>query len=119
MYESSSNSSHNPSLIPPAGASSLRTVQFHSFLLVGISGWLELIEDWVEHGTDVHFIFYEELLQNPLAEMVRLLKHFNIPFSKLRLEYLSSSLEGQFHRSNHIEVDPFTSEQKRVVDMAN
>ena len=50
--------------------------------------------------------------------MVRLLKHFHIPFSKLRLECLSSSLEGQFHRSNHIQVDPFTSDQKRVVDMA-
>ena len=96
----------------------MRTVQFHSFLMIGISRWLELIEDWVEFGTEVYFIFYEELLENPLGEIIKLMNHFHIPCSRLSLKCLNTRLEGAFHRTSHIHANPFTSDQRRIVDMA-
>ena len=86
--------------------------------MIGISRWLELIEDWVEFGNEVYFLFYEELLKNPLVEIIKIMNHFHIPYNRLRLKCPSTSLEGAFHRSSHLQANPFTSVQRRIVDMA-
>ena len=77
-----------------------------------------MIEDWTAFGTEIYFLFYEEIIKNPLPEIEKLLKHFKIPFSSLRMQCLNNSLEGAFHRNNHMQVDPFTSDQRRLVDIA-
>ena len=42
-----------------AKAETFQSAEFERYVLKQSLRWLELIEDWVEFGTEVHFVFYE------------------------------------------------------------
>ena len=47
---------------------SFDSLKFSDFVSVGALRWLEVVEDWTRHGTDLHFIFYEKLTLDPVSE---------------------------------------------------
>ena len=50
------------------------TSAFRNFVHDQIYKWFELIDDWIKFGTDLHFVFYEELKENPIGEIRKLMK---------------------------------------------
>ena len=60
------------------------TTAFRNFVQDQIYRWYELIEDWINFGTDIHFVFYEELKENPIGETRRLMKYFGLGYHYYR-----------------------------------
>jgi hypothetical protein len=57
--------------------------------------WYELITDWLSYGTDVYLLFYEDLVEDPLGEVRRLLNHLALPVDQDRLTCTARHLSGQ------------------------
>ena len=70
----------------------------HSMAAGRIERWTQVAEDWMEHGSDVHFIAYEDVVADPVEQMRRMLRHLGIEEEEERLRCLGHHLEGSFHR---------------------
>ncbi len=64
------------------------------FAWPGLVRWYELIADWLSYGTDVYFLFYEDLVEDPLGEVRRLLDHLALPVDQDRLTCTARHLSG-------------------------
>ena len=95
--------------------SGFNTSDFRNFVFLGIYRWFELIDDWVTFGSDIYFIFYEELKENPSEEMRKLMMHLNLSVDENRLACLSRHLSGSFHRASKDTDDPFTKEHHFII----
>jgi len=102
---------------------SLKTSKFKDFAFVGISRWFELIDDWIQYGRQVYFVFYEDLTDDPVGEIGRLMEHLRIEPDQERFKCIESHLKGSFKRPNHTEENPFSEDQKSlfraVIDVAS
>jgi hypothetical protein len=63
-------------------------------LAIGLVRWYELIADWLSYGTEVYFLFYEDLVEDPLGEVRRLLDHLALPVDEDRLTCTRRHLSG-------------------------
>ncbi len=63
-------------------------------LAIGLVRWYELIADWLSYGTEVYFLFYEDLVEDPLGEVRRLLDHLALPLDQDRLTCTARHLSG-------------------------
>jgi hypothetical protein len=61
---------------------------------IGLVRWYELIADWLSYGTEVYFLFYEDLVEDPLGEVRRLLDHLALPVDQDRLTCTARHLAG-------------------------
>jgi len=82
---------------------SLLSKEFRYFALVGINRWLELITDWIDYGSEVYFLFYEDMVDNPIQEMRNLLEAVGIEPDEGRMKCLEKDHEGRFHRTTHVD----------------
>ena len=64
------------------------TSEFRNFVFRGTYRWFELIDDWVKFGSDIYFIFYEDLKENPVEEMRKLMLYLNLIVDEERLSCL-------------------------------
>ena len=95
---------------------SFESSKFKDFIFTGASRWLELIEDWLSLGKSIYIIFYEELVDDPVGEMKKLLEHLNLSVDEGRLSCISQHLSGTFHRKVHQAKDPFNQDHHHVLD---
>ena len=84
----------------------------------GALKWLELIDDWIYMGKDVYIMFYEELKEDPVKEIGKLLVFLGLPKDERRFSCLLQNLSGSFHRTVHQTVDPFTADHHKVIKYA-
>jgi hypothetical protein len=61
----------------------------------GLKRWYELIADWLDFGTELYFVFYEELVEDPLGEVRRLLHYLNLPVDEQRMACTAKHLSGR------------------------
>ena len=94
-----------------AGQNTFQALKFQDFVSTGAERWLELILDWTEFGQEVFFIFYEDLVDDPVSEMRHLVNYLGLKVSERRLACISQHLQGSFLRSEHQIINPFTSTQ--------
>ena len=66
-----------------------KTKGFDYFVLREALRWLEVIEDWIVFGREVHFIFYEKFVEDPIQETRNLVKYLKLPVDEGRLSCLS------------------------------
>ena len=77
---------------------------------------MEVISDWLQFSVDIHCIYYEELTDDPLAEMRKLLKYLHLPVNEERLQCIDKHSSGSFHRVHHQSEDPWSPELHQVFD---
>ena len=100
-----------------ADASTFKTLAFEKFVFQQSLRWLEVIEDWITFGREVHFIFYENFVDNPIEETRKLVKYLKLPIDEDRLSCLSKATTGSFLRTGHQPKIPFTLDQHRIIRM--
>ena len=61
---------------------------------VGVSRWYEVLSDWIDFGSEVHFVFYEELKEDLVAELRKLLEHLKLPVDETRLTCIRDHSTG-------------------------
>ena len=59
--------------------------EFQEFVTVGASRWYEVISDCIQFGKKVYFIFYEEIKEEPISEIRKLMDYLRIPVDETRL----------------------------------
>ena len=91
------------------------TQEFRDFVFTGVYRWFELIDDWIKFGKDLYFVFYEELKDNPVEEIRKLLLYLGLEVDEGRLACLSNHLVGSFHRVSKDTEDPFTEEHNLMI----
>ena len=101
-----------------ANTESFCSPEFREFCFNAVSRWYELIEDWVNWGTNIKIIFFEKLTSNPVEETRQILHHLNIPVEEARMKCLSQHLEGQYHRGKSPVGNPFSPEHRTVITWA-
>ena len=101
-------------------SASFKTPKFNYFVFKSISRWYELIDDWIKFGgDDLIFLFYEELADNPVEEVRKLLLALGLKVDEERLSCLSKHLQGSFHRDKKkkkLREDVFTAEHHLFID---
>ena len=95
---------------------SFQSLMFRDFVFTGASRWFELIKDWLRLGEDVYMIFYEDMVQDPVREMRKLMEYLGLTVDEGRLSCISKHLTGTFHRTVHQLTDPFSSDHHLIVD---
>ena len=106
-----------PSNTEVAEPYTFRSKEFDNFLLREALRWLEVIEDWIIFGREVHFIFYENFVEDPLKETRKLVKYLKLPIDEDRFSCLSKATTGLFLRTGHQPKIPFTLDQHRIIRM--
>ena len=91
------------------------TSEFRNFVFRGIYRWFELIDDWVQFGSDLYFVFYEDLKENPIEEMRKLIAYLGLELDEDRLACPSRHLSESFHRATQHTQDPFTEEHHLMI----
>ena len=93
---------------------------FLTFAKKEIFVWLELIEDWVKQATELHCLVYENLKEDPKAELRKLLKHLNLPVDDSRLECIEKHNSQKFHRAHNgsDNIEAFPLEVRVLMDEA-
>ena len=67
---------------------SFESFKFKDFVFTGASRWFEVISDWINMGNDVYFIFYEDLVEDPVREMRKLIDYLGFPVIPIILKDL-------------------------------
>ena len=98
-----------------ANRSTYDTEQFQRFITSQSTHWLKIIENWVKHGKDLHFIAYEDLCDEPVGELRKILKYLHLQKQEDRLTCIKEHLEGNFKRSGNKILDPFTEQHHMVM----
>ena len=106
-----------PSNTEVAEPYTFRSKEFDNFLLREALRWLEVIEDWIIFGKEVHFIFYENFVQGPLKETRKLLKYLKLPADEGRLFCLSKENTGSFLRTGYQSKINFRLDHHRILRM--
>ena len=97
-----------------ANKTSFSSQKFKDFAFVGINRWYEIISDWLKYGTEVYFVFYENLKENPVAEIRTLFDHLGVELDENRLNCIEKHLTGSFERTKHTEDNPFSSDHQEL-----
>ena len=108
--------SQNLSKVNVASVESFNTLTFDNFVEKSSTRWMEVIEDWITYGTDVHFIFFEDFSYDPISEISKLLVHLGITADKNRLACLAQEISGSFQRESHHSKVPFSQEHQMQID---
>ena len=76
--------------------------------------WKEFFFGWVLNtaGRRVLVVRYEDLLEDTITEVTRILHFLEVPFSNERLQSLKKTGFDQFHRNRSNEFDHFTRKQR-------
>lgn len=96
-------------------SSTFNTQEFNDFVFTSVYRWFELINDWINFGKDIYIVFYEELKDNPVAEIRKLLLYLGLEVDEDRLACLSKHLSGSFNRTSKDTRDPFKEEHRLIV----
>ena len=91
------------------------TREFRDFVFTGIYRWFELIDDWIIFGKDLYFVFYEDLKENPVEEIRKILLNLDLEMDEGRLSCFSHHLAGSFHRVSNETKNPFTEEHQLMI----
>ena len=94
-----------------------KTKGFDYFVLREALRWLEVIEDWIVFGREVHFIFYEKFVEDPIQETRNLVKYLKLPVDEGRLSCLSKENTGSFFRTEHQAKVNLTLDHHRTLRM--
>ena len=76
--------------------------------------WKEFFSGWVLNtaGRQVLVVRYEDLLEDTITEVRRILHYLKVPFSKEHLQSLKKAGFEQFHRKHNNNFDYFTRKQR-------
>ncbi|XP_066952435.1 sialate:O-sulfotransferase 2-like [Macrobrachium rosenbergii] len=92
---------------------------FRDFVAENIRVWETLL---VNHllltKAPTHIVYYENLKQNPLSEIRRLLEFLGLPVSEERMACLQSHTTGSFKRKGREMKDPFADREDRSFAVA-
>jgi len=71
---------------------------FVHFVKRGVEEWAGLIQTWVKKSSDLLLVQYEDLLEDPRKELMRILNYLRVPVEEARLSCTLKFLEGPFRR---------------------
>ena len=64
----------------------------------------------------LRYLHFQELKEDPIGEMKKLLSHLQLEVDPGRLDCLEKNSEGKFHRAKQESIDPFSGELKTLLD---
>ncbi|XP_068241281.1 sialate:O-sulfotransferase 1-like [Palaemon carinicauda] len=93
--------------------------EFHWFVNHKIVKWETLIIDHLLLSTvSPHIVYYENLKENTLFEIRRILEYLGLPIDEGRMQCLQSHLTGSFKRKGSEIPDPFTEKENSTFAVA-
>ena len=92
------------------------TPEFRNWVVTCIHRWFELIDDWIKFGNELYFVFYEDLKENPVEEIRKLLQYLGLDVDESRLACLSNYLTGPFQRIGETMDDPYAEEDHLLIN---
>ena len=92
--------------------------QFVAWARNEIMAWLKIITDWVDNSVDLHYIFYENVKENPMKELRVLLKYLNVSIDESRLACIRKHDSEEFHRPQ-TDIDMMKSFPKELIELIN
>ena len=79
--------------------------------------WAYLLHTWLAHDhLPVHVVQYERLLTSPRQELSRLLEFVGFPADNGTLDCVLENSGDAFRRKNHLNFDPYSKDNKAVVN---
>ena len=72
-------------------------------------------QDWVIWSPNLLVVFYEDLVDNPIRELEKMIKYLKMPTNPERINCLSPHVSGNFHRTGQVKVDPFTPDHQSLI----
>ena len=91
------------------------TEVFEAYAYSHIKKWRTIVEDWVIAG-DVVVIHYEELRENKVAELEKMLNHLQIPLDRRRLSCVEYADLNVFKRTkNKLKHSPYSKGLSRII----
>ena len=91
------------------------TQKFRNFATKSILKWRKIIEDWVILG-DILVVHYEDVLQDKMKEIKRILKFLQVEPDERRMTCLKQSVVDMFKRkSKKISKSPFSSDLSDII----
>ncbi|XP_064112414.1 sialate:O-sulfotransferase 1-like isoform X2 [Macrobrachium nipponense] len=95
-------------------ADSYKTEGFKKFVKTCIGGWTTVAADRLTFSRKLLVVPYEYLLENPIAQVRRILRFLSVPEDEGRLACLSRHTEGPA-KGLQRKVDPYTEEQRKLM----
>ena len=91
------------------------TQEFEAYAYSHIKKWRTIAEDWVTAG-DVVVIHYEELRENKVAELEKMLNHLQIPLDRRRLSCVEYADLNVFKRKkSKLKHSPYSKGLSRII----
>ncbi|XP_006824932.1 sialate:O-sulfotransferase 1-like [Saccoglossus kowalevskii] len=80
--------------------------------------WRNLVVSWFKSGNPFLVVHYEDLVQNPIQNVKKMVNFLNITLTPERLKCLRNDIEGLYHRQHpaKFHFDPFTQELHEIID---
>ena len=79
--------------------------------------WLVLLNVWLKESYLPHIVVqFENLKTNLTTELSRMLEFLKIPINQETMNCVLNNKEGFFKRKQHLNFDPFSSENKQAVN---
>ncbi|XP_068220450.1 sialate:O-sulfotransferase 1-like [Palaemon carinicauda] len=95
-------------------ATSYKKPAFRKFVKNAIGRWTKIASDRLEYSKKLLIVPYEYLLEDPIAQVRRILKFLGVPEDRGRLECLSRHTQGPALGLQR-KVDPFTPDLKELM----
>ena len=89
--------------------------EFEKFVINHIKVWKEIVEDWIYLG-EVLVVHYEEVVDDKMAEVERILRFLNLDIDRRRMECLKYA-NLDFYRRNtpKLRNNPYTEQLSNII----
>ena len=94
----------------------IQSAKFQQFAHHEADMWLEIIQDWMLMGTNVHVVFYENLVKDWKKELRLLMKFLNLKINEERVECTDwMKLESFKRKKVQLKSSPYSSSVEKKI----
>ncbi|PIK54209.1 putative WSC domain-containing protein 2 [Apostichopus japonicus] len=96
-----------------------RDERWTKFLPIYAEKWRDTAINWITLCERLMIVFYEDLEENPIHELTRMVKFLGQPVLPRRIQcavHLYAPMKGRQDHASQMTFDPYTSEMHGIVD---
>lgn len=83
------------------------------------TSWSYLLHTWLAHShLPIHVVQYERLVSNTREELIKVLEFLDSPADDVTMNCALDNSGSEFKRKKHLNFDPYSKENKVLVNQA-
>ncbi|XP_077869868.1 sialate:O-sulfotransferase 2-like [Saccoglossus kowalevskii] len=92
--------------------------EWEDFAMEHFKKWINMMYEWISSNKPLLVVHYEDLKNDTVHEVKRMLEFLNTTLVSERLQCLEMDIEGNFHRHKEetFDFDPYTADMHTVID---